>query len=249
MNRNATGMVGAAVLISVLAAPPSRPTKPAVPGGTGQAQGGTPVDKSKRQQGSDQPLDLSPRARSDYSGMLARVFLDVCRVDSAHVEPSKSAEQEAAAKKPAGNYPTNQPDGWWVQEAFPGDEEAAEKLRGLHREISGACADQSDRYLIAVVPDPVHTRLALSFDRAVEVIQEAALDGGYAFVRALMPWDSKAHPESDDPEARLEDQSYVRGREELPGLLAFRRLGSGSSTVKPRPEHLFVLVVGESPTR
>jgi len=95
-------------------------------------------------------------------------------------------------------------------------------------------------FIIALVPDPVHTHLALVFDRTIDVIEEAVQDEGYIFDRALTPWDRKAHPDPDDYESRLEGEEYQKGREELPGLIAFHGDSEG--------KWLFVLVVAETPT-
>src|ERR1700740_1632694 len=78
-----------------------------------------------------------------------------------------------------------------------------------------------------------------------------------------MPRDPKAHPESDDIAVRLHAEEYADAREEFPGLLVFRKRQAaarvepgGSPPVpaaglgpNPRQQHLFVLLVGESPTR
>jgi hypothetical protein len=102
------------------------------------------------------------------------------------------------------------------------------------------CKPGRNDFLIALVPDPVHTHLALDFDRLIEVIQEATQDSGFQFVGADLPWDAKAHPESDDIAVRLSDHAYKTAKENFPGLLTFR----GPSAHKP----LFVWLVGESPT-
>src|SRR5208337_2167699 len=97
-------------------------------------------------------------------------------------------------------------------------------------------------FIIALAPDPVHTHLALQFDRTMEVIQEALQDEHYLFVRALMPWDPKSHRESDDHTERIESQWYEDGKADEPGLMVFRGGKEASEKV------LFVFVVGESPT-
>lgn len=93
-------------------------------------------------------------------------------------------------------------------------------------------------FIIALAPDPLRTHLALTFGRTMEVIQEGLEDEGYTFVESLMPWDAKAHPESDELSERLKARDYVRATEEYPGLMVFRQ----------KTEPLCVLVVGESPT-
>jgi len=107
---------------------------------------------------------------------------------------------------------------------------------------AGACLVQPQDFIIAILPDPIHTHLALQFDRGIEVIEEAAQDEGYIFDRAIMPWDTKVHPESDDHEKRLEALWYDEARQRYPGLMIFR----GGS--QHRGEALFVLVVTETPT-
>ena len=51
-------------------------------------------------------------------------------------------------------------------------------------------AEQSKiKFVIASLPDPVHTHMALQFDRSIETIQSSAQANGYLFSRAWMPWD------------------------------------------------------------
>jgi hypothetical protein len=99
------------------------------------------------------------------------------------------------------------------------------------------CDISPDNFFIAIVPDPVHTHLALTFDRRLEAIQEALQDEGYNYAASVMPWDSRPHPESDEVAERVAALEYERGKQEYPGLMTFR----GD---KP----LFVFVVGETPT-
>src|SRR5262245_50918390 len=44
-------------------------------------------------------------------------------------------------------------------------------------------------YCVALLPDPVHTHLALFFDRSVEALVQAAQKKGYIFDRSILPWD------------------------------------------------------------
>ena len=101
--------------------------------------------------------------------------------------------------------------------------------------------NQSD-YIIAIVPDPVHTHLALQFDRAIEAIEEAMQDRGFVFAHAILPWESKTHPETDDYENRLEAEWFTAAREDFPALMVFR----GDS--KHPGERRFVWMVAETPT-
>jgi|HubBroStandDraft_6_1064221.scaffolds.fasta_scaffold14562_2 hypothetical protein len=104
-------------------------------------------------------------------------------------------------------------------------------------------------FAVAILPDPLHTRLALLFDRGVEAIQEAAERKGYSFDRAIFPWDRNPVALSDDVDKRREAAEVQKAREEYPGLMIFRGRstdGDGKPIAFPAP--LFVFVVGESPT-
>jgi hypothetical protein len=63
-------------------------------------------------------------------------------------------------------------------------------------------------FVIAPVPDPVHTHMTLMFDRTIEAIQKAAQQSGYLFSRATMPWQMAALPDSPDLKLRLAQQVY-----------------------------------------
>ena len=109
------------------------------------------------------------------------------------------------------------------------------------------------RFVIATLPDPIHTHLALIFDRMVEVIQQAAQDEGYSYEASWLPWDDK-----DETYLRLADDDQAAYRKELvedqPGILVFRhnrpdQAGSAKDPLLPYRDGLIVFVVGEDPTK
>jgi hypothetical protein len=102
------------------------------------------------------------------------------------------------------------------------------------------------KFVIALVPDPVHTHLGLFFDRSIEAIQQAAQMKGYVFDNAVMPWSRAARNEASDRKTRREEAAVQAEREVFPGLMIFRReeVVEGNSDRSP----LFVFVVGETPT-
>jgi hypothetical protein len=120
------------------------------------------------------------------------------------------------------------------------------------------------KFVIATLPDPIHTHLPLLFDRLTEVIQEAAQDEHYSYEISWLPWEDQ-----EDPLTYLLDQDEASKRTELkeqqPGILLFRRneakkkVAQNESTVQekdspvpplwPYQDGLVVLVVGEDPTR
>jgi len=222
MNRNATGMIGGAMLLSMLASP-SRP--PAVASATASrlnaVGAATRVEADSEPGSAWKPNVFAEHGRQDAVKGLTQLFLDVCQEDS---------EQEAPGQEETGT-----------------ETSLETQISQSQEEIRKLCKPSPSHFVIALVPDPVHTRLGLIFDRVVEVIQEAAQDTGiYRFVKAFLPWESKPLPEGTDAAAWLAARAYADGREKYPGLLAFRRDPPPGST--GRQEHLFVLLVAESPT-
>jgi len=108
------------------------------------------------------------------------------------------------------------------------------------------CPETSGRKLyvaIAILPDPVHTHLALRFDRGIDDIEDAMQDLKWTFDHSWLPWDKKVYPATDRYEDREQDSAEQRGREQNPGVLMFR----GPDVEQPQSE-LVVLVVGDTPT-
>lgn len=95
------------------------------------------------------------------------------------------------------------------------------------------------KFGIAIVPDPIHTHLSLFFDRAIDSIEQGAQQAGWLFDHATMPWDSERHPESTDFHLRLQQADYQQAKENLPGLMIFRRDPKNA---------MFLFVVAETPT-
>jgi hypothetical protein len=78
------------------------------------------------------------------------------------------------------------------------------------------------RFVVAILPDPAHTHLGMLFDRSVDALQLAAHRRGYAFDRAILPWDRPTHPEATDRKVREQEFNDQTERERYPGLLIFR---------------------------
>jgi hypothetical protein len=55
-------------------------------------------------------------------------------------------------------------------------------------------SDRDLKFVIATLPDPLHTHMAVSFDQAAGAIQEAAHDEGYDFDSSWLPWEEKPEP-------------------------------------------------------
>ena len=99
------------------------------------------------------------------------------------------------------------------------------------------------RFIIATLPDPLHTHFSLLFDRLIEAIQQGAQDEGYDYDSSWLPWETQ-----EQPLVRLPDQDEAddrkEKREDQPGILLFR-----SARQPAYQKALVVFVVGEEPTR
>jgi hypothetical protein len=93
------------------------------------------------------------------------------------------------------------------------------------------------QFVIATLPDPVNSHLALDFDRRIEAIQSAAQDGGYFNNQFWVPWDTS--PLTGDSLEEKNDELMLRQtREAQPGIQIF----GGQNKA------LFVFFVAETPT-
>jgi hypothetical protein len=103
-------------------------------------------------------------------------------------------------------------------------------------------------WVIAAVPDPVHTHLGLSFDRTIDAIQTAASEADtpyFPYLNAL-PWPPPQEKSDASGKETASDYQY-------PGVLVFRRLESHPDDSRdkhdrPGPRYLAVFLVPELPT-
>jgi hypothetical protein len=103
-------------------------------------------------------------------------------------------------------------------------------------------------FVIATLPDPLHTHFPLIFDRSAEAIAEAAQDERYVYDSSWLPWGTEQASYQ-----RIDDQDKAEKRkqqqEDQPGILLFRRLLRDQvSATQPYEKGLAVLIVGEEPT-
>jgi hypothetical protein len=98
-----------------------------------------------------------------------------------------------------------------------------------------------EKYLLALVPDPVRTRLSLQFDRVVDSLISAASDSGYTYQTAFVPWERNSYMATDDPALRTQQRKEDDYRKSLPGVLVF----SGEQKL----DQLAIFLVAESPTK
>ena len=133
---------------------------------------------------------------------------------------SISAESESGApQKPADPITTDKAVGNLLNEYYS----------SLNEEYLKHFRDEHGRAVIALVPDPIDTRIAYRFDETVEAIQTGAQDARYILDRFWLPWPTKSG---------ARDETF----RSIPGVIVFRRGPSTSG------DPLVVLLVGETPT-
>jgi hypothetical protein len=94
--------------------------------------------------------------------------------------------------------------------------------------------------VLATVPDPFHTRLALFTDNAIAAILRGAAEANWEFAAQWLPWSDTVDPDEGDPAKRAQQRSYIREQEEQPGVLVFRHADQSRGA-------LLFFVVGETP--
>jgi len=126
------------------------------------------------------------------------------------------------------------------------------------------------KFIIAFVPDPVHTHLSLLFDRDVEAMESAVpqINFGteeqpqnFVFDRSILPWRTGSSEAASDPKSAAILAAEKADREKFPGLLIFRMNGDAdtpsvsqdsesqdSEGQCPPRKTLFIFLVAETPT-
>ncbi|HJZ96534.1 MAG TPA: hypothetical protein VKE70_08500, partial [Candidatus Solibacter sp.] len=120
------------------------------------------------------------------------------------------------------------------------------------REYFGIADPEQVTFLIATVPDPLHSHLALLTDSSLQAIQKAAARSEWVFATQWLPWADAVNPKEGDPEKRRRERQAVRRQERQPGVLVFRHAVNAKDVKKKEWEFdrrvLMVFVVGETPT-
>jgi hypothetical protein len=189
------------------------------------------------------------RTATTGSALGAVLFLSLWMrtlVPGAGVPPSLagSAKQTAMLPSPTGSQEN---DGPWKasQEFFAGPQSECGGAAGAGNPRKGKwCIPPgvSVRALIAILPDPVRTHMALTFDRTLEGIQLAAQDKEFVIDRYWLPWSAPAL--STSPASDQAPQAIEQRRTE-PGVVLFRR-NADQKTADPLV--LFVFLVADTPT-
>jgi hypothetical protein len=232
MNRNGTAILATAILFSMLASSGTRPGPSTRSGSNGAPQRSTSSSAKPGHPNCEASDCKTPKqaGEKDYQDSITDLFRQYC-------ENGIGKGDNDASEKEAGRTGKE-------------DEDATEKGVGEKRKVK--CRLQPENFVIAIVPDPVHTHLALYFDRTIDTIEEALQDDGYNFYQAIVPWDQEAHPQPDDFKLRLDAKEYQEGKEHFPGVMLFTPsgdlFGPTSVVVDAPKDPLAVMLVAESPT-
>jgi hypothetical protein len=125
--------------------------------------------------------------------------------------------------------------------------------------------------IIATVPDPVRSRLALTTDAQIETIERAVQEAGWEFAQQWLPWNDVADPNEGNVSKRRYERYLLRIQQQLPGVLVFRKAAQSRDGSVPvatshclaEPEHwtderpaeifsresLLIFLAGDTPTR
>jgi hypothetical protein len=161
--------------------------------------------------GSTSPEAASPRPLQEVPVVGDQGFVPKKKVECAIKAGSYEAEMLGHIQRSLSNGLTSERTD--KDQSCPMDQPAT---AGLTKETIQA--------VIAVVPDPVHTNLALFFDRQMDALEQAAQDCGWIFDEAVLPWDSKSHLEPSDFRIRDAEKGEHAEKENYPGILIFRRI-------------------------
>lgn len=142
----------------------------------------------------------------------------------------------------------------------PSDSEKSKTPSGSARIFA---EPQNTEYLIAAVPDPQTTNLALFFDRSIESLIWAVGDAGYTFEQYWIPWSAKTETAPAGVAGRNCRERDFKSRHDSPGVLIFRKrpqkfagrkmndaasAGRDQTTTRITNNFLLLFLVGESPS-
>ena len=134
------------------------------------------------------------------------------------------------------------------------DEQGKRSKKAVKERVFGdlaACVPKTFHYqisyLIATVPDPINTHLAMEYDRSLESIERAAAASGFNFDRYWVPWDELYNEHQQDLDKAREVQQDRHLHEEEPGLFVFHPSAKDPKDTT-KPGLLLVFLVGETPT-
>ena len=214
MNRNAGLSVGILALLALAA-------RVAVPTGSGPGSGEQAANSGNANRGQAQAAAATPQL-NEGPWLATRHF--------ASYEPPPSSVGDSTSR----TVDFTKPEDILRCSADANCLSQLRQLFGLRNADGVEC-------LLATVPDPLHTRLALFTDHTIDAIRRGAGATEWEFATQWLPWKDTVDPNEADPEKRAQERSGIRAQEKQPGVLVFRHADW-------RTGALLVFVVGETPT-
>lgn len=164
--------------------------------------------------------------------------------------PWKASRDHFAGRKSICETPADQTTG--ARSSYSGedklyleDDGALTEIRRPRFDLWAVPRCESVQAMVAIVPDPVHTHLALAFDRTIEALQLAAESGNYVVDRYWLPWGDEGSHAWSDYESFKQERRDLRNKEEQPGLLLFRWNGNPKQATA---NILYVFLVADTST-
>lgn len=105
--------------------------------------------------------------------------------------------------------------------------------------------------LVASFPDPLHTHLALEFDREVDALVQAAGDNGYVPSYFWLPWLKRGGSQREDTSLSKEGLDELAKREQEPGLIIFKHVPQPGESDYPQTSYskvIYVFIITQAPT-
>ncbi|MCU1321475.1 MAG: hypothetical protein JWM43_1124 [Acidobacteriaceae bacterium] len=97
--------------------------------------------------------------------------------------------------------------------------------------------------VIATVPDPIHSHMAMEFDRTIDAYTQAAGDAHFLTSYFWLPW--RLHEASS--KTADEEEARTRVREQQPGLIVLKQVSPRASDSEHYDKVIYLFLVAESP--
>jgi len=105
--------------------------------------------------------------------------------------------------------------------------------------------------VIATVPDPVHTHLAMAFDRTVDALLQAAADNNYVSSYYWLPWRNRGCSSKPFECSGDAEPGHDSKRERQPGLIVLKYVPAQEDVASFDTYHrvIYLFLVAETPTQ
>lgn len=173
-------------------------------------------------------ISLQPASKQVQSGQTAQKSM-------ARRPESTPAKAKGPVKQPGCSGIEGELEGFLEIEALTLPEQCYEKGTAPPNVLSQDLAANTSRlkFVIAILPDPLHTHLPVLFDQFTAAIQEAAQDEKYDFDSSWLPWNDDEQTYSsllDQETASLQKEL----RENQPGIILFRKASNCDQSKHPK---------------